>query len=511
MRPYRRCVSSPLESLPSALEALTDAVAARTGAAAVITAPSGAGKSVLLERVERRAARAGWLTGRAAPGRDESYVPYAAIRPLIEPAPAFLDSPTASIAETAHHLYRHCEALSRTRPLALFVDNAQWADRGSLRVLAQLARRTRNLPLLVVLATRPRETEGVPDVSAIFSAIAGVLRSPEPARREPPDTRDRDRLCGRLPRVPRHDDRQHRLPEHRRLVSGRVARGPLVGARRLLHRDRGAARAGRRRRRPGRSQACLPGGPRDLRHRLGGVRGGAALGGPGRRAGAAGRRRGGRHGRLAGADPAGVPARPARGGRRASGAPRRRSPRRSGPPLGGLLVEPPTGAGCSPSTCRSARLVYALGRRTLIESVDPRVDRPARSAGAGAHDRRPRAARARDPRGRRVGLGEPAHPRRVRRRGRPARADRAALPVPSAPGARSGAAADRELPAREPRAPAARDGVLLDHPRQRALPHRRLGLQHPRGRPRGRPRRDGDHDRRRPRRTDSPIASATAP
>ena len=175
MRPYGRCVSSPLESLPSALEALTDAVAARTGAAAVITAPSGAGKSVLLERVERRAARAGWLTGRAAPGRDESYVPYAAIRPLIEPAPAFLDSPTASIAETAHHLYRHCEALSRMRPLALFVDNAQWADRGSLRVLAQLARRTRNLPLLVVLATRPRETEGVPDVSAIFSAIAGVL------------------------------------------------------------------------------------------------------------------------------------------------------------------------------------------------------------------------------------------------------------------------------------------------------------------------------------------------
>jgi hypothetical protein len=168
-------VSSPLEPLPSALEALTDAVAARTGAAAVITAPAGAGKSVLLDRVARRAADAGWLTGRAAPGRDERFVPYSAVRALLDPAPALLDSPTASVAETAHHLFRHCAALTGRRPLALLVDNAQWADRGSLRVLAQLARSTRKLPLLIVLATRPREGDGFPDVSAIFARIAGVL------------------------------------------------------------------------------------------------------------------------------------------------------------------------------------------------------------------------------------------------------------------------------------------------------------------------------------------------
>ncbi len=140
----------------------------------MITAPPGAGKSLLLHRVERHAARAGWLTGRAVVDPSQRYVPYAAVRPLFAPAPAFLDSPTASIAETAHHLYRLCGERARTQPLALFVDNAQWADRGSLRVLAQLARATARLSLLVVIASRPRTRIGVPDVHAIFNRIDGV-------------------------------------------------------------------------------------------------------------------------------------------------------------------------------------------------------------------------------------------------------------------------------------------------------------------------------------------------
>jgi predicted ATPase len=167
-------VSSSPDSIPSVLSPLVDAIVARKGAAAVITAPRAAGKSALLDLVERRAEGAGWATGRAAPARVDRYTPYAAVRPLFEPTPTLLDSPTAAIAETAHHLYRLCADRARATPLALFIDNAQWADRGSLRVLSQLARRTAELRLLVVLATRPREGSGHPDVSVIFGRIPGV-------------------------------------------------------------------------------------------------------------------------------------------------------------------------------------------------------------------------------------------------------------------------------------------------------------------------------------------------
>ena len=156
----------------------------------MITAPRAAGKSALLDAVEHHAARAGWAIGRAAPERDDRYTPYAAVRPpSFDPPPALLDSPTAAIAETAHHLYRACAHRARASPLALIVDNAQSADRGSLRVLVHLARRTAELPLLVVLATRPREGSGHPDVSAIFARIAGVHAfrpTPAPARRARP-------------------------------------------------------------------------------------------------------------------------------------------------------------------------------------------------------------------------------------------------------------------------------------------------------------------------------------
>ena len=167
-------MSSSPHHIPTAFDPLVDAIVARQGAAAVITAPPAAGKSALLDLVERRAAAAGWATGRAAPVRDDRYTPYAAVRPLFDPTPALLDSRTAAIAETAHHLYRLCADRARSSPLALFVDNAQWADRGSLRVLTQLARRTAELPLLIVVATRPRESSGHPDVSVIFGRIPGV-------------------------------------------------------------------------------------------------------------------------------------------------------------------------------------------------------------------------------------------------------------------------------------------------------------------------------------------------
>ena len=51
----------------------------------------------------------------------------------------------------AHSVLWLCAELG---PLALFVDDAQWADQPSLDVLAYLARRIDDLPLLLVVASR---------------------------------------------------------------------------------------------------------------------------------------------------------------------------------------------------------------------------------------------------------------------------------------------------------------------------------------------------------------------
>ncbi len=117
-------------------------------------------------------------------------------------------------------------------------------------------------------------------------------------------------------------------------------------------------------------------------------------------------------------------------------------------------------------------------------------DRPAGPARRCMRGARPRPACARDRRGRRLGLDERARARRRRRRTRAAGADRAPLRRPPAPDRRPRADADRQLPAREPRPAARRDGLLLDDPRERPLPHLGVGLHAAGGRRGGRARRD---------------------
>ena len=58
-------------------------------------------------------------------------------------------------------------ALAEPRPLALCVDDAHWCDDASLRFLAHLVRRVASLPVLVVLACRPRR--GQPLVSELLA------------------------------------------------------------------------------------------------------------------------------------------------------------------------------------------------------------------------------------------------------------------------------------------------------------------------------------------------------
>lgn len=92
-------------------------------------------------------------------------MPYLALRDLFGDIPlGDLDTP---VAETARSVAEHVEAITAERPLALLVENAQWTDRASLKVLAHLARR--NLPLLLVLSAGPHPGDSTPDLGAIFA------------------------------------------------------------------------------------------------------------------------------------------------------------------------------------------------------------------------------------------------------------------------------------------------------------------------------------------------------
>ena len=147
----------------STLERSLAPVSEGTGAAVVIEAAAGAGKSALLDLAEHAARDAGLLVRRAAHGPAERRFPLGTMRALIEPLLG---------VEAARDPFRACASLG---PVALLVDDAQWVDRASLDALAHLARRARDLPLLLVVAARPS------DAPAELAGIPGVARL-EPAR-----------------------------------------------------------------------------------------------------------------------------------------------------------------------------------------------------------------------------------------------------------------------------------------------------------------------------------------
>ena len=69
----------------------------------------------------------------------------------------------------AHGVLWLCSALAERRPLALVIDDAQWADRSSLEVLAYLARRVEDLPLLIARRrARRRPGRAQPDLLSLL-------------------------------------------------------------------------------------------------------------------------------------------------------------------------------------------------------------------------------------------------------------------------------------------------------------------------------------------------------
>lgn len=164
--------------------------AAGSPVAALITGPAGIGKSGLAEAVADEARATGWAVAQGATLADGGTPPLwlwarvadqlrvghegagasAVLASIDHIAPRDESQWFSSIAGLADEL----AGLSRLRPIMIVVDDIQWADEWSIRLLGLLAQRTdRDAPLLVVATLRGDDAVG----PLVRDIAAGVRRS----------------------------------------------------------------------------------------------------------------------------------------------------------------------------------------------------------------------------------------------------------------------------------------------------------------------------------------------
>src|SRR5262245_49233920 len=150
------------------------------GGAIVIEGAAGIGKSSLLAAARETAA--GLLVVSARGGELERAYPFGTARQLLEPVLAragdderrALLTGAAALAERVlaapgddaaaefaalHGLYWLAVNLAERQPVLAIVDDAQWADRASLRWLVYLARRLEGVPIALLVAARTAPDE----------------------------------------------------------------------------------------------------------------------------------------------------------------------------------------------------------------------------------------------------------------------------------------------------------------------------------------------------------------
>ncbi|WP_028062718.1 helix-turn-helix transcriptional regulator [Solirubrobacter soli] len=164
----------------SALDAALGRARAGQGQVVAVEGPGGIGKTRLLAAARSTGRDAGMRVLHARASELERSFTFGVVRQLFEPAlftaqPAERDrwmsgaaGLTRSMFEDAgggqdessyarlHGLYWLCANLAADDPLLVCVDDAQWADEPSLSFLGFLARRIEDLPVALVLGTRPR-------------------------------------------------------------------------------------------------------------------------------------------------------------------------------------------------------------------------------------------------------------------------------------------------------------------------------------------------------------------
>jgi predicted ATPase len=178
----------------------------------VIEGPAGIGKTALLAAARTAAADREMCVLRSRGTELEREFAFGVVRQLVEPplaeaselersellqstagvAAALLGLPGAPSAGGSlpwsvdpsfailHGLYWMCANLAGSRPVCMVIDDAHWADAPSLRFLAFLLTRLDELPIALVVATRPREVGTDPDLLAavMTDPSAEVVRIP---------------------------------------------------------------------------------------------------------------------------------------------------------------------------------------------------------------------------------------------------------------------------------------------------------------------------------------------
>ena len=183
------------------LGALTQAVTGLRGghgAAILIEGPAGVGKTALVDHAAAVAVGAGFQVRRTASGPHDQEFPFGAVRALLE-APLrdarpdrraeLLDGPAGAakalllcgetperdgVTAAAHAIMWLCAGIGATRPLALIVDDAHWADRASLQTFAFLARRIEDLPVLLLIGARDGDPRAAADLLSLIADARGA-------------------------------------------------------------------------------------------------------------------------------------------------------------------------------------------------------------------------------------------------------------------------------------------------------------------------------------------------
>src|SRR4051794_2106728 len=177
------------------------------GRLVVVEGLAGIGKTRLLAAARDAAADAGYQHVLAARGTEfESHVAFGIVRQLLDPVifamPAekreALFVGAARLARTVfgegelqedddpdpypklHGLFWLVSTLAREAPVAIVVDDVQWADEPSPAVLSFLARRIEGLPILVATATRPVQDATTPLPAALLAEPGATILRPAP-------------------------------------------------------------------------------------------------------------------------------------------------------------------------------------------------------------------------------------------------------------------------------------------------------------------------------------------
>ena len=186
-----------LERTGAALEAARSG----TGRLVRVDGSAGIGKTRLLAEVATQAERSSMTVLVAGGGELERGFPFCVVRQLFErcldrmpqrrreallsdaaalAAPLFAQSRLGEAEgdrtfAVLHGLYWLTANLAERSPVAIVVDDAHWADAPSLRFLAYLARRVSDLPVAVVVASRPQEPDAEPTLAELWRELAPSL------------------------------------------------------------------------------------------------------------------------------------------------------------------------------------------------------------------------------------------------------------------------------------------------------------------------------------------------